>query len=175
MPNTLYAANRSTGVPEPPVPVAALTARLILADCVRLPDVPTTVTLAYPSVALLVADRPSRVEPVVLPGLNDALTPLGKPDTENVTLPLNPFTAVTVIAPPAGPLRSRAPRRRAAPPAPHCRKPGRTLLPTAFRSCACRRRAPRRSVRRPPMGAGRRVPAGSIRPGSSARPHTFRP
>src|ERR1022692_3117164 len=123
MPNTLYAANRSTGVPEPPVPVAALTARLILADCVRLPDVPTTVTLAYPSVALLVADRTSRVEPVVLPGLNDALTPLGKPDTENVTLPglndaltplgkpdtenvtlpLNPFTAVTVIAPPAFP------------------------------------------------------------------------
>src|ERR1035438_620657 len=89
MPNTLYAADRSTGVPEPPVPVAALTARLILADCVRLPDVPTTVTLAYPSVALLVADRTSRVEPVVLPGLNDALTSLGKPDTENVTLPLN--------------------------------------------------------------------------------------
>src|ERR1017187_4945032 len=59
MPNTLYAANRSTGVPEPPVPVAALTARLILADCVRLPDVPTTVTLALRAMAgCQVLDRP---------------------------------------------------------------------------------------------------------------------
>ena len=31
-------------------------------------------------------------------GLNDAITPLGRPDADKLTLPLNPFCEVTVIA-----------------------------------------------------------------------------
>jgi hypothetical protein len=33
----------------------------------------------------------------VLLGLNDAVTPLGRPDADKLTLPLKPFCGVTVI------------------------------------------------------------------------------
>jgi len=58
------------------------------------PDVPVTVTGYVPSTAALVADRVSVVEEVVGLVLNAAVTPLGSPLTERVTLPLNPFAAL---------------------------------------------------------------------------------
>ena len=36
--------------------------------------------------------------PDVLLGLNDAVTPLGRPDADKPTLPLKPFSGMTVIA-----------------------------------------------------------------------------
>ena len=58
---------------------------------VILPDVPVTVRLKVPIVALLVADRVKTL--VVVAGFvpKVALTPLGRPDAVKFTEPLNPF------------------------------------------------------------------------------------
>ena len=55
------------------------------------------VTVTVPVVAVLLAVRVKVLALVVLPGLNDALTPLGKPEADKLTLPLNPFWGVIVI------------------------------------------------------------------------------
>jgi hypothetical protein len=69
---------------------------------VRLPDTPVMVTVTVPVVAvppavsvnvLLVAV----LLLAVLLGLNDAVTPLGRPDADKLTLPLKPFCGVTVM------------------------------------------------------------------------------
>ena len=57
----------------------------------RLLDVPVIVTVAVPVVAVLVAVSVNVLAVLVLLGLNDALTPAGKPDAERLTLPLKPF------------------------------------------------------------------------------------
>lgn len=57
----------------------------------RLPDVPVTVTVLCPTVAELLAANVSMLLPVVGFGTKDAVTPLGRPDTERLTLPLNPY------------------------------------------------------------------------------------
>ena len=54
------------------------------------------VTVASPSVAMLLAVNESRLLPVVGFGLNEAVTPLGKPDAARLTPPVNPPAAVTV-------------------------------------------------------------------------------
>lgn len=64
---------------------------------VKLPDVPVTVTVAEPVLAEPLAVKVSVLEAVAGFGLNDAVTPLGRPDAERVTLPLKPFCGVTVI------------------------------------------------------------------------------
>lgn len=56
-----------------------------------------TVTVAGPVVAELFAVKVSVLVPVVLLGLNDADTPLGKPDDANVTLSVKPPLGFTVI------------------------------------------------------------------------------
>jgi hypothetical protein len=68
-----------------------------VADAVVFPDVPVTVNEACPAVAALLAVSVSTVFAWAWPGLNErgfgeieALTPFGKPETERVTLPLNP-------------------------------------------------------------------------------------
>ena len=72
------------------------TVRLIGMLFVKLPDVPVSVTVAVP-VAALLAVRASVLLEVAGFGLNAAVTPVGNPDAESVTLPLNPFTGVMVI------------------------------------------------------------------------------
>ena len=57
----------------------------------RLPDVPVTVTLYCPMLAELLAIRVMLLLPVIGFGAKDEITPLGKPDTERVTLPVNPY------------------------------------------------------------------------------------
>jgi len=73
------------------------TVRVIVVVCVRLPDVPVTVTVTVPVVAVPLAVSVNVLVLVVLAGLNDAVTPLGSPDAERLTLPLKPLTGVTVI------------------------------------------------------------------------------
>jgi hypothetical protein len=56
-----------------------------------------TVTVNVPVAAVLLAVSVNVLELVVPPGLNDAVTPLGRPDADKLTLPLKPFCGVTVI------------------------------------------------------------------------------
>jgi hypothetical protein len=64
---------------------------------VVLPDTPEMVTVTVPVAAVEVADNVSVLVLVAGFGLNAAVTPLGKPDAERVTLPLNPPVGVMVI------------------------------------------------------------------------------
>ena len=64
---------------------------------VKLPEVPVTVTVTVPVVAVPVADRVKRL--LVFVGFvpKMALTPLGRPEAAKETLPLNPFWGLMVI------------------------------------------------------------------------------
>jgi hypothetical protein len=61
-------------------------------DTVRLPEVPVTVKLYCPTAAELLAVNVIVVVPAVGLGEKDAVTPLGRPDAESVTLPVNPYS-----------------------------------------------------------------------------------
>jgi hypothetical protein len=81
-----------------PKSAAEFTVRLIVAVCVRLPELPVTVTVKPPVVAVLLADRVSVLVPeVVAGGAKTAVTPLGKPEVDKLTLPAKPFWGVTVM------------------------------------------------------------------------------
>jgi hypothetical protein len=58
---------------------------------VRFPEVPVIVTVFVPTGAELLAVSVSTLYPVVGLGENDAVTPLGRPDTEKFTFPVNPY------------------------------------------------------------------------------------
>jgi hypothetical protein len=79
----------------------AFTVRLSVVVFVNVPDVPVTVTVTVPIAAVALAVKVSVLVVVAGLGLKDAVTPLGKPDAERVTLPLNPFSGVmvTVLVP----------------------------------------------------------------------------
>ncbi len=62
-----------------------------MAVFVKLPDVPVMVTVTVPVVAVSLAVRVNVLVLVVLLGLNDAVTPLGRPDADKLTVPLKPF------------------------------------------------------------------------------------
>src|SRR5712664_911760 len=64
---------------------------------VKLPEIPVTVTVTVPVAAVLLAVSVNVLVLVVLLGLNDAVTPPGKPDADKLTLPLKPFCGVTVM------------------------------------------------------------------------------
>ena len=68
----------------------------------RLPQVPVMVTVTVPIAALLLAVNVKVLEPVAGFVPNDAVTPLGRPDADRLTLPLNPLcgVTVTVLVPP---------------------------------------------------------------------------
>jgi hypothetical protein len=71
---------------------AAVTVTPTVAVWLKLPDVPVIVTVVGPpTVAVLLA-----VNVAVLP-LKEAVTPLGKPEAEYETVPVNPFDGVTTI------------------------------------------------------------------------------
>ena len=78
---------------------AAVTVRLMVVVCVRLPEVPVMVTVVGPPTAAdPLAVKVKVLVVVVLGGLNDAVTPLGRADvTARLTLPLKPFSGFTVI------------------------------------------------------------------------------
>ncbi len=64
---------------------------------VKPPDIPVMVTEAVPVTAVLLAVSVNVLVLAVLLGLNDAVTPLGRPDADKPTLPLKPFCGVTVM------------------------------------------------------------------------------
>jgi len=60
---------------------------------VWLPDFPVMIALYCPRVAELLAAKVTVLLPFEI-GEKDAVTPLGRPDAERVTLPVNPFRGV---------------------------------------------------------------------------------
>jgi len=56
----------------------------------RFPDVPVMVSVAVPTAAVVLAVSVNTLEVTAGFGLNAAVTPLGTPDTEKVTLLLKP-------------------------------------------------------------------------------------
>jgi len=61
------------------------------------PEVPVTVTVAAPVVAVLLAVRVKTLVPVVGLVPNAAVTPVGSPEMASATLPVNPFKFATVM------------------------------------------------------------------------------
>jgi len=66
-------------------------------ELVKIPEVPVMVSKTVPVAAVLLAVNVNVLALVVLVGLNEAVTPLGKPDADKLTAPLKPFCGVTVI------------------------------------------------------------------------------
>jgi len=77
--------------------VGAETVKGTVVVAVWLPYVPVMVTLYWPTMAELLAASVSVLVPVVGFGEKDAVTPLGRPEAERVTLPVNPFSGVTLM------------------------------------------------------------------------------
>ena len=75
----------------------ATTVRAIVVEPVKLPDKPEMVTVAVPVVAVVLAVSVNVLVPVTGFGLNEAVTPLGRPDADKLTPPLKPLCGVTVI------------------------------------------------------------------------------
>ena len=63
----------------------------------KLPEAPVMVTVAVPVAAALLAVSVNVLALVVLVGLKEAVTPLGRPEADKLTLPLKPFCGVTVM------------------------------------------------------------------------------
>jgi len=78
-----------------------VTVRVIVVVCVNVPDVPVMVTVTVPVVAALLAASVNVLDVVAGLGLNEALTPLSRPEADKFTLPLKPFCGaiVTVLVP----------------------------------------------------------------------------
>jgi len=70
---------------------------MIVVVLVKLPDVPIIVTVTVPMVAVLLAVSVNVLTVLAGFGLNDAVTPVDRPDADKLTLPLKPFWGVTVI------------------------------------------------------------------------------
>ena len=79
---------------------APLTAKESVVELLRLPLTPRMVTVKVPMAALVLAVKVKLLVLVVLAGLNDAVTPLGRPEAERLTAPLNPLSGVTVMVVP---------------------------------------------------------------------------
>ena len=60
------------------------------------PEVPVTVTVAVVAVAVLLAEKVKTLVPDVGFVPQVAVTPVGNPETARLTLPVNPYSGVTV-------------------------------------------------------------------------------
>src|SRR5260221_10378773 len=76
---------------------AGVTDSVIVVELVRVPDVPVMVSVDVPVVALALAVSVNVLVLVLLVGLKEAVTPLGRPEADKLTLPVKPFCGVTVI------------------------------------------------------------------------------
>ena len=75
----------------------ALTVKAMVVVPVNEPEVPVMVTVEVPAVAVLAAVKVITLVPVVGFVPKAAVTPVGRPEAVNVTLPLKLFTSVTVM------------------------------------------------------------------------------
>lgn len=73
------------------------TIREIVTVLVKVPEVPVIVTGKFPTAAVPAAVRVSVLVVAVVAGLNDAVTPAGKPEADKLTLPLKPNWGVMVM------------------------------------------------------------------------------
>ena len=82
-----------------------VTVRAIVVVWVKMPDVPVMVTVAVPAGAKALAVSVKILVVAVLVGLNDAVTPVGRPEAAKLTLLAKPPWSVTVmvLVPPARP------------------------------------------------------------------------
>jgi hypothetical protein len=71
------------------------------APLVSAPETPLTLMGKLPAVAVLLAVKVTRLVPAVFRAANDAVTPLGSPDADRITLLLKRFCGVTVTVPDA--------------------------------------------------------------------------
>jgi hypothetical protein len=76
---------------------AGFTVSVTVVVAVKVPEVPMIVTVAIPVAAVLLAVVVNVLVLAVLAGLNDAVTPAGKPVATRLTFPLKPFAGVTLI------------------------------------------------------------------------------
>ena len=74
-----------------------MTVRESLVELLELPDVPVMVTVTVPVVAVLLAVSVKALLDVAGFGVNVAVTPLGRPEADRLTLPLKPFCGVTLM------------------------------------------------------------------------------
>jgi hypothetical protein len=79
------------------VPPAAFTVKLTVVVWLSVPEVPVTVIVEVPVVAVVLAENVSKLVPVVGLVPNVAVTPEGRADVDNVTLPVKPPEGVSVI------------------------------------------------------------------------------
>jgi hypothetical protein len=75
-------------------PIFSMTCTVI--ELVILPDVPVTVNDVVPGEAVLDAVSVSVLEPVAGFGEKEAVTPLGSPEALRFTLPIKPYSGLTV-------------------------------------------------------------------------------
>lgn len=68
-----------------------------MAVLVKPSDEPVTVTATVPVAAVALADSVNELVVVVLPGLNETVTPLGRPEADRLIVPLKPPCKATVI------------------------------------------------------------------------------
>ena len=76
---------------------AAVTVSATVVLLVNVPDVPVMVTVTVPVAAEALAVKVSVLELVAGLGLKFVVTPLGRPEADRLTLPLNPFNGVIVM------------------------------------------------------------------------------
>jgi hypothetical protein len=81
---------------KPPVGEVTVSAMVVVTG-VSDPEVPVMVIVEVPAAAVLPTVSVSTLEVVEDVGLNEAVTPVGRPDAANVTLPVNGLTSVSVI------------------------------------------------------------------------------
>lgn len=70
---------------------------MIVAELVKPSEEPVTVTETAPVAAVGLADSVRELVVVVLLGLSEAVTPLGRPEADRLTVPLKPPCRATVI------------------------------------------------------------------------------
>ena len=96
VPTTVLANTSAVGVSDTTGPLA-VTVSVNVVVGFKLPDVPVIVTVEVPVAAVALAVSVKVLVEVVGFGTNPAVTPLGRPEADNVTLPLKPFDGTTVI------------------------------------------------------------------------------
>jgi hypothetical protein len=74
-----------------------VTVSVIVVERIKVLDVPVMVTVTVPVVAALLAASVNVLVVVAGLGLNDAVTPLSRPEADKLTLPPKPFWGVAVI------------------------------------------------------------------------------